>query len=85
MEIWVTILGYLIVPISSVASYFAGRKKANNDFLHNMQASINLLAEENKKLMKEVVELRKENGKLRVEIEELNERLSNVKTITKKS
>jgi regulator of replication initiation timing len=83
MDTWVIILGYLIAPVSSVISYFAGRKKANNDFLQNMQASINLLADENKKLMAEVVALRKENTRLRIEIEELNEKLSNIKTITK--
>lgn len=81
---WITLTGYIIAPISGIASYFAGRKKANNDFLRDMQASINLLSDENRKLMAEIVELRKENAKLRIEVEELNSRLSGVKTITRK-
>jgi regulator of replication initiation timing len=81
---WIGIISILIAPLSGVASYFAGRNKAKNDFLKDMQASIDLLAEENKKLMEQVVELRKENAKLRIEVEELNARLDNVKTITKR-
>ena len=91
MEHWGTILGYLIVPISSVISYFAGLRKSKNDFLGDMQKSIDLLTAENAKLIEKVVtlnnavvELRKENKQLRTEVEELNEKLSNVKTITKK-
>jgi peptidoglycan hydrolase CwlO-like protein len=90
MENFISILGYIITPISAVIAWFAGRKKANNDFLQNMQSSIDLLTAENTKLVKqvielnnEVVELRKENAKLRAEIEELNEKFSNVKTITR--
>jgi regulator of replication initiation timing len=83
MELFITILGYIITPISAVISYYAGKKKADNDFLQNMQASIDLLAAENKKLMAEVVELRKENAKLRIEVEDLNAKLENVKTITR--
>ena len=77
------IFSYVAPVLTAVAGWFAGRKKQNNDFLSDLQASINLLAEENKKLMAEVVELRKENAKLRIEVEELNARLENVKTITR--
>jgi predicted RNase H-like nuclease (RuvC/YqgF family) len=61
------------------------RKREDNEFLKNMQESINLLAEENKKLMQQVIELRKENAVLKAKIEELNIKLENVKTITRKS
>ena len=63
-----------------------------------MQASIDLLATRNGNLIKEVTELRGENMRLRLdvqrlaaenakmskEIEGLNSRLKNIKTITKK-
>ena len=96
---WVTILGFIIAPISSVISWIVGRRKSKNDFLHEMQASIDLLVEKNKILVEEITALRLENSKLRYdvqrlatenkkmskEIEELNARLENVKTITKKA
>ena len=96
---WVTILGFIIAPISSVISWIVGRRKSKNDFLHEMQASIDLLVEKNKILVEEITALRLENSALRYdvqrlatenkkmskEIEELNARLENVKTITKKA
>lgn len=94
-----------IVPIvTGVVGWLAGKRKRNNDFLNDLQASVNLLSEENKNLLAEVVELRKENAALlinqgimqnemsklreenvvfRNEIEELNTRLTGVKTITR--
>lgn len=95
---WITILGYIIAPISSVVAWLAARRKSKNDFLHEMQASIDLLVEKNKILVEEITALRLENSALRYdvqrlatenkkmskEIEELNTRLENVKTITKK-
>lgn len=96
---WIQVLGYIIAPISSVIAWLAGRKKSKNDFLQEMQASIDLLVEKNKELVAEVTALRLENSGLRYdvqrlatenskmskEIEELNARLENVKTITKKA
>jgi predicted RNase H-like nuclease (RuvC/YqgF family) len=51
------------------------RKREDNEFLKNMQESINFLAEENKKLMWEIIGLRKENAELRVKIEELTSKM----------
>ena len=95
---WVAILGFIIAPISSVISWIVGRRRSKNDFLKEMQASIDRLVEKNKELVAEVTALRLENSALRYdvqrlatenkkmskEIEELNTRLENVKTITKK-
>lgn len=83
MTDWVGILGYVLTPIASVFTWIVSRSKQKNDFLKELQSSINLLASENKKLMLEVLALRKENVELRSEVEELNRRLNNVKTITK--
>jgi len=92
MELLTTILQF-VVPISTfVAGLFTGRRKRNNDFLADLQKSIDLLSEKNKELVEEVVRLRSEivklkseNAALRNEVEELNEKLSNIKTITKKA
>jgi uncharacterized coiled-coil DUF342 family protein len=90
MQDFITILGYLLTPISAVVAWFAGRRKSNNDFLQELQASIDLLSTKNKELINEVVNLRSEivhlkseNAALRKEVEELNAKLDNVKTITK--
>lgn len=99
MTDWVAILGYIAAPISSVITWFVGRRKSRNDFLKDMQSSIDLLAERNKQLIVEVATLRmenaslqsdvqrlvSENAKMAKEIEELNARLDKVKTITKKA
>ncbi len=100
------IINVLTTPLAGIIGWLFGRRKQNNDFLKELQESINLLSGENKKLMAEVVELRKENVTLicnqesmkleierlraenvtlRQEVELLNERLSNVKTITRKA
>jgi len=95
---WIAALGYIIAPVSSIITWFVERKKSRNDFLREMQASIDLLATRNGNLIKEVTELRGENMRLRLdvqrlaaenakmskEIEGLNSRLKNIKTITKK-
>ena len=95
---WIAALGYIIAPVSRIITWFVGRKKSRNDFLREMQASIDLLATRNGNLIKEVTELRGENMRLRLdvqrlaaenakmskEIEGLNSRLKNIKTITKK-
>lgn len=76
------ILSYLIPALTGIVGWLAGRKKRNNDFLKNMQDSIDLLSKENKDLVIEVVELRKENAQLlqnqtlmQLEIESLNKKL----------
>jgi regulator of replication initiation timing len=86
MEIQFTdILPYLVSAITGAAGWFGGQRKQKNDFLRDLQESINLLSDENKKLMQEVISLRKENLSLRSEVEELNARLQNVKIITRKA
>jgi purine-cytosine permease-like protein len=84
METFLTILGYVLTPVTAVITWFFTQRKRENDFLKDLQSSIDLLATENKKLMEEVVALRRENMQLKSEVEELNRKLENVKTITKK-
>lgn len=99
MDIQMTdILPYLASVITGVVGWFTGKRKQRNDFLSELQASIDMLSEKNKQLLEEVLHLREENIKvhtevamlreenaaLLAEIEELNRKLTNVKTITRK-
>ena len=68
----------LVPMITAAAGWLAGKRKRRNDFLKNMQDSIDLLSVENKRLLKdltavnnEVVALRKENGELKYSVDQL--------------
>ena len=91
MEILKDLIPYATAIVTAIVGWIGGALKKRNDFLSEMQKSIDLLTAENTKLIakvvelnKEIVTLRKENEELRAEIEKLNKRLENVKTITKK-
>ena len=98
MDILKDIIPYALPIITAIVGWFGGSRKKKNDFLGEMQKSIDLLTAENTKLVekivglnkevvtlnKEVVTLRGENEGLRAEIEKLNKRLENVKIINKK-
>ena len=68
-----------LVPIvTAAAGWLAGKRKRRNDFLKNMQDSIDILSVENKRLLedltnvnREVVALRKENGELKYSVDQL--------------
>jgi hypothetical protein len=89
--------GYILSALTGFAGWFAGRRKTRNDFISELQNSINLLAEENNKLLAEMLAVKKqnvqlllkvesiehENGKLKAELEELGVRFKNIKTITR--
>lgn len=64
MDFFATILPYLSAILTGVVGWFAGRKKQNNDFLKELQESVNMLAAKNKELLKELVEVRCENAAL---------------------
>jgi len=104
MELLLGILTIVLPVISSAATYIVGRNKRKNDFLGNLQGSIDLLSVNYSKALNElnslrgenlelrtlqqeliiqVAGLKKENAGLRAEIAELNERLNNIKIITK--
>lgn len=59
-----TIAAWVAPILTGIASYFAGSRKRNNDFLADMQKSIDLLSAKNTELLDEVVKLRSENAKL---------------------
>lgn len=97
----------LTLPVaSSAVTWLVARRKRDNDFLADLQKSIDLLSEKYNNALQEIVmvkeqnsqllitqknmqyqiaELKRENGELKSTIDELNERLAGVKTITRKA
>lgn len=57
--------------IGSISTWFVGRRERDNDMLAKLQASINLLSEENRKILAENVQLRRENATLQANQEVL--------------
>lgn len=57
--------------LGSITTWFVGRRERDNDMLAKLQASINLLSEENQKILAENVQLRRENAKLQANQEVL--------------
>ncbi len=69
---------YLIPLATAAAGWFAGSRKRRNDFLKDLQSSIDLLSAENKRLLeditscnKEIVAVRKENEELKASVDRL--------------
>jgi len=90
-NILATTLPYAVSIVTFVVGLFAGKRKRNNDFLSELQTSIDMLSAKNKNLIHdvinlrdEVVQLRAENAILRKEIEELSGKFLNVQTIKQK-
>ena len=83
-----TIIAECLVPmITAAAGWLAGKRKRRNDFLKNMQESIDILSLENKRLIedlttvnREFVALRKENGELKTSIDHLCKENAQLKT-----
>ena len=69
---------YIIPMITTAFGWLVGTRKRNNDFLQDLQASIDLLSSENKKLLAditsvnaEIVAVRKENEELKASVDKL--------------
>lgn len=62
--------------VGSIFTWLFGRRKRDNDMLSQLQASINLLSEENRKILEENVQLRRENADLKANQEEMILKLS---------
>ena len=69
---------YIIPMITAAVGWLAGTRKRKNDFLQDLQASIDLLSSENKKLLAditsvnaEIVAVRKENEELKASVDKL--------------
>ena len=82
-----TLISYAAPAITAAAGWLAGKRKRRNDFLKNMQDSIDILSMENKRLLedlttvnREVVALRKENGELKYSVDQLCKENAQLKT-----
>ena len=72
-------VGTYIIPLFTAAvGWIVGSRKRKNDFLKDLQSSINLLSAENKRLLEEItnanaeiVAIRKENEELKASVDRL--------------
>lgn len=89
---WTT---YVLPIITSVVSWFLGRRARNNSTLQQMQSSIDLLVQKNAELYQKVidqnaqlVDLRRENYELKARVTHTNETIvalkSEIETLRKK-
>lgn len=75
----ITFIGTYIIPLFSAAvGWLVGSRKRKNDFLKDLQASINLLSAENKRLLEEITNanseimtVKKENEELKASVDRL--------------
>jgi hypothetical protein len=68
------IFTWLVPALTGIAGWLTGRRKQNNDFLSEMQNSINLLSSENARLLEENLQLKKELVELKVLVYSLKKR-----------
>lgn len=74
-----TFIGTYIIPLFTAAvGWLVGSRKRKNDFLKDLQTSIDLLSSENRKLLaditavnSEIVAVRKENEELKASVDRL--------------
>ncbi len=74
-----TFIGTYIIPLfTATVGWLVGSRKRKNDFLKDLQASIDLLSSENRKLLvditvvnSEIVAVRKENEELKASVDRL--------------
>ena len=80
-------IGTYIIPLFTAAvGWIVGSRKRKNDFLKDLQASIDLLSSENRKLLaditavnSEIVAVRKENEELKASVDRLCTKNSQLK------
>ncbi|MCL1867753.1 MAG: hypothetical protein FWF72_02225 [Paludibacter sp.] len=75
-----SILNIIIPFATAVAGFFTGKRKQKNDFLKDLQASVNMLVAKNKEQVKEIIELRDENANLEQQISRLQNEIDFLKT-----
>lgn len=76
---WVNIIDIAVPLVTALAGWLVGTRKRKNDFLHEMQESINMLSTKNKELLEELLEMREENVKLRGNIDLISSELEGLR------
>lgn len=66
-----SVLPYITPVLTGVVGWLGGQRKKRNDFLGDLQESIDMLVEKNKELYGEVIQLRTENKELYGEVSQL--------------
>lgn len=61
--------------LTGLLDWLAGQRKRNNDFLSDLQNSINMLVDKNTELLQEVVALRVQNVELKVNQEQMKQEI----------
>ena len=80
-------IGTYIIPLATaLAGWLVGSRKRRNDFLGDLQSSIDLLSAENKRMLedittcnKEIVAVRRENEELKASVDRLCSENSSLK------
>lgn len=82
---WITTF---LVPVTGIVSWLAGSRMRKNSAITAMQTTIDMLAEQNLDLYKQMLELRDENTQLKVEgakrDNEINELKRQIEKLEKK-
>lgn len=55
-----SIISTALVPVTGVATWLASTRKRRNDSLKDLQCTVNMLVDENKRLYRELTETRRE-------------------------
>jgi uncharacterized coiled-coil DUF342 family protein len=76
---WIELLNVVLPIVSALAGWVVGTRKRKNDFLHDMQKSIDMLSTENRELLEELVAVRKENADLNGKLASVNRELSELR------
>lgn len=76
---WLELLNIVIPVVTGAVGWIVGTRKRKNDFLHEMQSSIDMLSSKNKELLEELVNMREENAKLHGEIDLITTELTSLR------
>jgi len=63
-----SVVSVIAGPVGGAVGYFAASKKRNNDFLQELQSSIDLLSEKNGDLLEELIKVKQQNAELQVSL-----------------
>lgn len=74
-----TLIGYIFSALTGIAGWLVGRRKQQNDFITDLQSSINLLAEKNRELLDEVIRLRQQNAELLSNQDEMKKEMATLR------
>jgi len=66
MNVLTILTPYVLSILSVIVGWFIGKRKRNNDFISELQASIDLLSEKYTETLKELISVKKQNAELMI-------------------